>query len=100
MPFQLIFQPEAAGQLRDLEHDEDKKDVKKLKKVRKCLGLIETNPKHPGLESHKYNELKGLNGEDVWESYVENKVSTAWRVFWHYGPGRGIITIVAITPHP
>jgi hypothetical protein len=100
LSFKLIFQPEAERQLRDLEHDEDKQDLRKLKKVRKCLGLIEANPKHPGLESHKYNELKGINGEDVWESYVENNVSAAWRVFWHYGPGRGVITIIAITPHP
>jgi hypothetical protein len=100
VPFQLIFQPEAAGQLRDLEHDEDRRDLRKLKKVRKCLGLLETNPLYPGLQSHKYRELTGPNGEDIWESYVENNVSTAWGVFWHNGPEQGNITIVAITPHP
>ncbi len=100
MPYRLIFQPEAEGQLRDLERDEDKKDLKKLKKVRKCLGLIETNPRHPGLHSHRYEEKKGRNGEDVWESYVENNVPAAWRLFWHYGPAKDEITIVAITQHP
>ena len=100
MPFNLIFQPEAEDQLHDLEFDEDKKDLVKLKKVRKCLGYLEINPKHPSLETHEYSSLKGLNGEKVWEAYVENKVSSAWRVFWHYGPGKGVITIVSITPHP
>lgn len=100
MPFTLTFQPEAESQLYDLEFDEDKKDLAKLKKVRKCLGFMETNPKHPSLETHEYNSLRGLNGEKVWEAYVENKVSSAWRVFWHYGLGKGVITIVSITPHP
>ena len=98
--FRLTLQPEADQQLHDLEHDRNKKDLKKLGRVRKCLGLIERNPRYPSLHSHKYVEKKGKNGEDVWESYVENKAPTAWRVFWHYGPKSDEITIVAITPHP
>ncbi len=90
----------AAQQLHDLEHDESKKDLEKLKRVHQCLGQLETNPRHPGLNSHKYNELRGANGEDVWESYVENNTLAAWRVFWHYGPGQSVIGIVAVTPHP
>lgn len=62
--------------------------------------MLEANPRHPGLNSHKYAELKGANGEDVWESYVENRTPSAWRVFWHYGPGKDTVTIVSITPHP
>ncbi len=100
MPFRLFFQPEALLQLYQLEHGDAAKDLKKLKKVRNCLGLIETNPKHPELHSHKYRELKGLSGEDVWESYVENQASAARRVFWHYGPEKDVLTIVAITAHP
>lgn len=100
MPFELIFQPEAASQLYDLEFDENTKDLVKLKNVRKCLGFLETNPKHPSLATHEYSSLSGLNGEKVWEAYIENNVSAAWRVFWHYGPGKGVITILAITPHP
>lgn len=100
MDFRLKFMPRAEKDLYDLEFDQDKKDLVKLKKVRKCLGLIQRNPKHPGLESHEYQSVKGQNGEKVWESYVENKVSAAWRVFWHYGPEKNEITIIAITPHP
>jgi len=100
LPFSLIIQPEAERQLHDLEFDEDKADLVKLRKVRKCLGLLETNPRHPGLQTHEYNSLEGANGEKVWEAYVENKTFSAWRVFWHYGPGKDVITILAITPHP
>ena len=72
----------------------------KLKKVRKALGLLQTNPRHPGLNSHKYTSLHGASGEDVWDSYVENNTPAAWRIFWHYGPGDGQITVVTIGPHP
>jgi hypothetical protein len=44
--------------------------------------------------------LHGQNGEDVWDSYVENNVPSAWRVFWHYGPGERVITVVLIHPAP
>lgn len=100
MLFKLIFTTEAMRQLTDLEHDENKRDLAKLKRVRNCLAKIEQNPKHPGLNSHKYIDLKGPNGEEVWESYVENNTPSAWRIFWHYGPNQAIITVVAITPHP
>ena len=100
MPFQLKFTARAEQELHDLEFDEDKKDLSKLKKVRKCLGLLEKNPRHPGLETHEYDSLSCANQEKVFEAYVENKTPAAWRVFFHYGPGRGIMTIVAITPHP
>lgn len=100
MTFRLILSPLAEQQLLDLELDEDKRDLAKLRRVRKCLGLLETNPRHPGLQTHEYASLAGENGEKVWEAYVENKTPAAWRVFFHYGPEKGEITIVAITPHP
>lgn len=92
--------PRAERELRDLEFDEDRRDLVKLKKVRKCLGLLQMDPRHPGLNSHVYESLAGVSGVKVWESYVENNVSTAWRVFWHYGPSDRVITIITITPHP
>ena len=96
MPFQLIFQPEAISQLQSLE----KLDEKKFRKVRKCLGFLENDPRYPALNSHKFLSLRGQNGEDIWESYVENNVPSAWRLFWHYGPGKDVITVIAILPHP
>jgi hypothetical protein len=73
---------------------------KRLKAVRKALGYLQVNPRHPSLNTHKYSSLVGLNGEDIFEAYAENHTPTAYRIFWHYGPGKKDITIVAITPHP
>ncbi|MHB8638102.1 MAG: hypothetical protein ACYC96_16720 [Fimbriimonadaceae bacterium] len=95
MAFKLIFTDEAKGQLEGLTADE-----KKLKRVRKCLRLLESDPRYPGLNSHKYSVIKTPDNRDLWESYVENKTPAAWRVFWCYGPEAAEITIVAITGHP
>ena len=96
MPFRLLFTTEAKLTLENLEQV----DPKKFQKVLKTLGLMETNLRHPSLNTHKYESLSGANGEEVFEAYVENKTAAAFRVFWHYGPTRDVITIVAITPHP
>ncbi len=95
MSHKLRFTEDAKTQLRDLETD-----PKKLKKVRKCLGRLEIDPKHNGLNTHKYSQMKAENNQGLWESYVENNTPAAWRVFWIYGPEKGDITIVAITEHP
>ena len=96
MQFRLEFQPEAEETLANLQQI----DQKKYKKVLKTLGLMQTNMRHPGLKTHKYNSLYGLEGEDVFEAYVENRTPGAFRVFWYYGPDKNVITILAITPHP
>lgn len=96
--FRLLFSVEAAGTLQKLESQ--KQHVTKLKKVRKALGHLQSDPRYPALNSHKYSSMKGINGEDVWDSYVENNAPAAWRIYWHYGPGANVITVVSITPHP
>jgi hypothetical protein len=72
---------------------------KRLKKIRKALAQIETDPKYPGLNSHPFHTLFGPLGEPIWESYVENQAPSAWRVYWYYGPEQGEITIVALSSH-
>jgi hypothetical protein len=94
----LLFTPEAESNLQELRADKSRE--KRLKAVLKTLGLMETNLRHPGLNTYKYDSLKGANGEEVFEAYAENKTPGAYRVFWHYGPGKGVVTIIAITPHP
>lgn len=96
MNFQLLFVPSAAATLNSLETEQPKK----YRKVLKTLALMETNLRHPGLNTHKYTAIQGGNGEEIFESYVENKTPGAFRIFWHYGPEREQITVVAITPHP
>lgn len=98
MNFELLFTDQADADLDALEADASL--VKRLKAVRKALALLETNPRHPGLNTHKFSSLEGPGGEAVFEAYAENKTPAAWRVFWYYGPDKKQITILAITPHP
>jgi len=97
MHFKLIFSEQAKLKLEDLEVDKSKKGV--LKQVRKVLGIMETNLKHPSLNTHKYDGILCRLG-DVFESYVQNKTPGAYRIFWVYGPGKREIYILDITPHP
>ena len=98
MKFKLKYSISADEQLRALEKSPDK--LSEFKAVRKALGLMETNLKHKSLCTHKYDSLSGPNGEDVFEAYAENNTPGAYRIFWYYGPSRGIITILSIIPHP
>ena len=94
----LIFTPQADADLREIETNPAKRKI--LKAVRKTLGLLETNLRHPSLQTHEFTSLKGPSGEKVFEAYVQQKTPVAYRVFWYYGPERNQITIVSITPHP
>lgn len=94
----LLFTDQASDQLDSLQ--KDKGLQKRHKAVCKALAYLETNPKHSSLNTHKFSSLEGPNGEDVFEAYAENNTPAAYRIFWFYGPGKGVITIMAITPHP
>lgn len=94
----LIFTPQANADLREIETNPAKRKI--LKAVQKTLGLLETNLRHPSLQTHEFTSLKGPSGEKVFEAYVQQKTPGAYRVFWYYGPERNQITIVSITPHP
>ena len=73
-----------------------------FKQVHKTLHLLSLNPRHPGLRTHAYDSLEHpFNpNEKVLEAYAQNRTPGAYRVFWCYGPEKGQITIIAITPHP
>lgn len=98
MSYQLLFTDHANDDLDSLEQNPNLK--KRLKAVRKALGYLEINPRHPGLNTHKFSSLVGANNEEVFEAYAENNTPAAYRIFWHYGPDKKNITIIAITPHP
>jgi hypothetical protein len=102
---ELRFTPEAAAILGELERHPRQHGL--LKQVRKTLSLLETNPRHPSLQTHKFRSLHGPRGEEVFEAYVQNQTPGAYRVFFHYGPDRmegrrriAVVTILSITPHP
>lgn len=98
MSFRILLTTEAASNLEKLESDPSKK--KRLNAVRKSLGYLENNPKHPSLNTHEYHSLTRQFGIKIFEAYAENKIPEAYRIFWHYGPDKSEITIIAITPHP
>ena len=95
---ELIFTSQADEDLHELETNRARKNV--LKAVRKTLGFMETDLKHPSLQTHEYTSLKGPMGEKSFEAYVQQGTPSAYRIFWYYGPHKNQITIAAITPHP
>jgi len=73
-----------------------------FKQVEKCVRLLLENPRHPGLHTHEFHSIEHpfeKTGK-VFEAYVQNRASGAYRLFWCYGPGKDEMTIIAITPHP
>ena len=73
-----------------------------FKQVHKAIGFLCENPRHHSLETHKYETITDPAGKDrdLYEAYAQNQTPGAYRIFWHYGPEKGEISIVAITPHP
>ena len=105
MQRQLRFTSEAEAQLKALASDHGRAALSK--QVLKTLGLLEIDPRHPGLRAHEYRSVSGAKGERVWEAYAQNQTPGAYRIFFHYGPDEllgkkriPILTIIAITPHP
>jgi hypothetical protein len=73
-----------------------------FKQVWECVQKLLNNPRHPGLHTHKYDSIEHPYKKDdpVFEAYAQNATPGAYRVFWCYGPKKGDLTIIAITPHP
>lgn len=98
--FELNFTKTADDQLKRIEGNSSQAGLSK--QIKKSLGYLQTNPKHPSLNTHPYEaidhpfEVKGK----VFEAYAQNNTPSAYRIFWCYGPQKKEITIIAITPHP
>jgi hypothetical protein len=93
--FELLLTRDVQNILDSLETS-----AKRLRRVRNALARLESNPRHPGLNSHPFHTLFGPLGEPISESYVENQTPAAWRIWWYYGPNQGEITVVALGEHP
>ncbi|MSR88310.1 MAG: hypothetical protein EXS67_01475 [Candidatus Margulisbacteria bacterium] len=98
MHFKLLFTKEADTQLTALENNTSQK--KRLQAVQKTLALMETNLRHPSLNTHKFHSIQGPKDEQLFESYAENKTPAAFLIFWYYGPEKNMMTILTITQHP
>lgn len=95
---QLIFREKALLELKKLK--ENPAHQKQHKAVIKALELLETNPRHQGLQTHRFYGKSGAEGEKLFEAYAENNTPGAYRIFFHYGPGKDTITVLEITVHP
>ena len=96
--FELDWTDEAKATYQKLKASPS--DKIRYKAVRKTIRLLAKDPRHNSLENHQYVSLRGPNNEKVFEAYAQQKTPAAYRVFWYYGPSKGLITIFAITPHP
>src|SRR3990167_4405187 len=95
--FELFLTKQAEDDLHFLENSAALK--KRLKAVQKTLAYLQSNPHHPGLNTHKYSAISGPHGEEIFEAYAENNTPAAYRIFWYYGPAKKQITVLAITKH-
>ncbi|OGW85633.1 MAG: hypothetical protein A3C35_02005 [Omnitrophica bacterium RIFCSPHIGHO2_02_FULL_46_11] len=98
--FDLKFTDEAKRQREALKADPARTAA--WNQVKKSLGYLQTNPRHPSLNTHEYSSMShpwDPKGK-VFEAYAQNNTPSAYRVFWCYGPAKKQITIIAITPHP
>jgi hypothetical protein len=110
VPFALKWTTEAARHYAEIQDragsarskGKSSRQAGLLKQVNKTLAMLQRDPRHPGLNAHPYYSYENPfePGKHVWEAYVQNNTPGAYRVFWCYGPGRGELTILAITPHP
>ena len=97
-PFRLVLAPEAEATWEGLR----RLDSVKWKRVNKALRLLKADPRHPGLNCHKWDILKGKGprGEDIWTAYVENNTPGAWRLFFVYSAqDPGLIEVTSIRRH-
>lgn len=70
------------------------------KKWGKAMKLLSQDPRYPGLRTHEIEPLSKRYGMKVWQSYLENKTSSAMRMYWVYGPNQSDITVIGLEPHP
>jgi hypothetical protein len=75
-------------------------DRKLATKLARAVQHLQANPYHPGLQSHEIDALSARYGQKVFESYLENNAPVAGRIFWVYGPGRHVIRLIGMEPHP
>ncbi len=96
--FDLQWTAQAEGTYRLLKADASQK--RRYEAVKKAIKFLAADPRHNSLQTHEYTSLRGPSGEKVFEAYAQQRTPAAYRLFWFYGPAKGAITILAITPHP
>ncbi|MFF2549061.1 hypothetical protein ACFVUY_41770 [Kitasatospora sp. NPDC058063] len=104
----LHYAPAATRTLTCLERGR-RADSLKLRRVRRALDQLATDPRHPGLRTHRYHALPGHTGRRVFDSYAWTGAG-AWRIYWTWGPDTtarpehdgqddAVLTVLLIGPH-
>ena len=70
--FQIRLTQEAHGQYDHLK--KDKGLLKRHKAVQKTLQFLKHNPRHPGLQTHKFTSLKGVPKGKISLSLTPSKI--------------------------
>lgn len=92
----VLFTPTA---LSVVEAVRDLTEQGAYQSLKASLALLADNPDNVLLRPHRYRSVHGINGEDVWESFViGDSEDDARRIFWHYGSSMDTIVVVSITP--
>lgn len=97
MQYLLCLSPSAKRDLRELKKSPAL--GKRYKAVVKALRFLESNPRHPGLNTHIHTGYSITFKCKIFEAYAENNTPGAYRIFWCYGEERNVIQVVAIVPH-
>jgi hypothetical protein len=95
--FEIFLTDTAKGQLEKLKADNGLK--KRYNAVKKTIRLLSSDPRYKSLKTHEYTSLRGPAGGKIFEAYAQQSTPAEYRVFWHYGPLKSQITIIALTPH-
>ena len=98
--FEIYLTSSAQQELDRLNADRGKAGL--AKQIKKTIGFLRVNPRHPSLRTHEYHSIPHpfSRDEKVFEAYAQNQTPAAYRVFGCYGPSKKQITVFAITPHP
>lgn len=98
--FSLRFTSEALASLREIESQTAKVGLEK--QIKKALGYLQINPRHPSLQTHVFHSIENPfdPNDKVFEAYAQNRTPGAYRIFWCYGPQKKEITVLAMTSHP
>lgn len=78
----------------------NKTEKQLYKKWGNALKRLSEDPFYPSLQTLEITPLSKRYGMKVWQSYLENKISGAMRMYWVYGPNQQEITIIGLEPHP
>ncbi len=75
--FDFKYTPNAEDDLKELIANKSKKVA--MKAVVKSLRLMASNLKHPSLNTHKYDEMEGPNGEEAPYETWSPRGCTFWK---------------------